>query len=833
MIRLNRAIFKYEDLLAINGMNCRLKKRKLNRDCRHIRSLKRRLITRYPDFSRIISEHITDSLQELLMERKDFHGFIGNNHVIANRMNSGLHYFDIDLTRISFLTYKYGRHRADFVLRNVIGGIFGGGGKADYSLAHELDRINKYKNGLLKLYPERAEQIEKFVDENIALSQEARESQIEKDFRPVHARIDHDAVVNLTKLVIPEDILLVLGFGPKFCFPPENDLRGTISFLDDFCGHLESNFPIETHFEAYKQLSIEMNIANSKSKHTREVWLDILNYRITSFRISHPEICITRSDKGKHTVLIYRDEYIEKMNKLVLETDDYVRIEPIDLQVLENKNNSFVEMLAQRNALEHNACHDSCTFVAQMYGLIKIHKKGYPVRPITAACASPGFALAKVFTRFLSTVFCEDGFHVRNSLQFVEGLQGIKMEVDDQMISFDVISMFTNIPIDHMIDLIGERRMEILSLFGIEFVLFRTIMLFLLKECAVFSWNNTSYKQRDSLAMGSPLSPILAKILMTKLLQVTLPSLQLQPKFLALYVDDSFWIVKKNQVEIILNSLNEYHNKIKFTVEKEIDSRISFLDVLITKRSDQLVNRWYKKPYASSRLLNYFSYHELSCILETAKAYVRMVLTLSDGIYFYENKTILEDILRKNSFPETEIIAIMRENYTFMKPLPKSCGFSGEYVPIKFRGKLTSRLKFKLGPFLDGARLVGIPDRINTKHFSYLKDIIPIEMKTNIVIFFLCECKLRMIIRHSQYHERAGDTISLVKESHLVCDGKCNAFQHFFTRISGIQCKNYSSMKRMYNMYAYANRTKLVNTIFGMPEFRVSKQINVCIDKSN
>lgn len=829
MIKLNCAIFKHGNILARNEMNHGVNKRRLSRSSRDINALKQRLISRNPESIRIISGHIAKTLQECLSEQRGYAIFIRNKEFITNRLANHLSNFNIDIIKkISFLTYIFGRHKAEFTLGSLDGVDRG----KKRLLEHEFETLTSYKNEILKRFPGRAMEIDDFIRENIALSQEVRESEIEKDFRPAHAKLDYSAVVNLTELNIPEDILLILSFGPKFCFPPRNDLLSTIYFLDDFCGHLENSFPIETHLEAYKQLSIEMNAANRKSKQTREIWLDILNYRIRSFKISHPDIFIARSDKGKHTVLIYKKEYIEKMNKLVLETDDYIRIDSIDLKVLEDKNNMFVEMLMDRKAFKHGACFDSCTFVAQMYGLVKIHKKGYPVRPITAACASPGFALAKFFTELLTNVFWEDGFHVRNSLQFVKGLQDVEIADDEQMISFDVVSMFTNIPIDHMIDLIGERREQIFANSGIEFELFKEIMLFLLKECAVFSWNNTAYMQRDSLAMGSPLSPILAKILMTKLMRMTLPSLCLQPKFLALYVDDSFWIVKHDQIEHILENLNKYHQKIKFTVEREFDSRISFLDVLITRNNGKLLNNWYKKSYASSRLLNYFSHHERSCISETAKAYVRMVLSLSNSIYFHENKQILEEILRNNSFPEAEIDSILRENYTFMKPLPKSCGFSGEYVPIKYRGKLTSKLKAKLTPFLEDARLVGTPDRSNTKHFSYLKDIIPIEMKSNIVVCFSCECKKHMIIRHTQYHKRAVEIIDSVKSVHNVAAGKCSNSQHFFSIISGIQCKSYSSMKRVFNMFAYANKNKLIDTVFCLPEFRISKQINVCIDRN-
>lgn len=827
MIKLNSAILDYNDerAMGISKLSHGIRRRKLKRRERKIHFWRDRLMTRNWDLRHLIADHISGTLNELSAERREF-----GDHLLDKRFTElgtliGLTGCNRELLdKITFATYAHGRNRANCVLEGLIGGT----NETRHSLAYELRRIDKYKIELSNRCPVYAGDIDRFVSENIALSQENREIKLEREYRPFHARFDERAVVNLTNVEIPEDVLLILSFGPKFCFPPKNDLLSTIRFLDDFCGHLEGSFSIETHFEAYRQLSIEMNKITRFSKQTREIWLDFLNYRVMKFKRLYPDVFIARSDKGKHTVIIHKTEYTDKMNSLVLSTDDYVPINDVNIDLLEKKNNKFVELLINRKVRGAETCFDNCTFVAQMYGLIKVHKTGYPIRPITAACAAPGFTLAKLFTSIISEVFFEDGFHVRNSSSFVERLMDLNLKEFEQMISFDVISMFTNIPIDHMIELISERKDEIFSTYNIEFDLFKEIMIFLLKECAVFSWNNCTYKQRDSLAMGSPLSPILAKILMTKLIETTLPLLRTRPRFLALYMDDSFWIAEEQDVDGILGSLNRYHGRIRFTVEREQHNQINFLDVTIIRKNDRLLHRWYKKPFASSRLLNYFSHHEKTCILETARAYVRMVFRLSDGVYYFENKVALEEILRLNSFPETEIIAIMRQNYTFMKPLPKSAGFEGKYIPIKYRGNLTQRLKYKLQPFLEKARLVGIPDKINTRHFSYLKDNIPIELKTNIVIVFSCECKKRLIVRHTRYQCRAAEVIEQVKNGHDFSDGRCDDTNHFFTDISSLQCKSYSSMKRVYNMYAYANKNKLIDTIFGLPEFRISKQIELC-----
>lgn len=833
MLNLNTAILNYVDLKKdISGITnkCRSTVKKRIKRCeKRIKTFEFELIKRYPQFKRIIVDHISGSMNELIKERNDFFDYIndGEMHKFAEKMKLNEEEKEF-LRKITFMTFSLGRNKAIWALNKIMGN------KPNFrrSFEQEMDNIHKYTDLMGKDRPHMRNDIEKYIKENIELSQETYECKLEKLHRPLEARMDDKAIVNLTDVRIPEDILMGLSFGPKFCFPVNRDLDASIMFIDYFIEHLELDFPIETHFEAYKQLSIEMNRENRSEKTVRNIWLDLINYRIKKFRAHNPNLCITRSDKGKHTVIMLNDEYIRKMNDLIISTDDYVLINSVNVQYLEERNNNFVSNLLGGNALLDEQCLDSCTTISQMYGLVKIHKKNFPVRPITSACASPGFKLAKYFTKVLSEVFHEDGFHVRNSLQFVDGLKEIPICENEVLVSFDVVSMFTNIPVDHMIILISERKDEIESKFRIKFELFREILLFLLKECAIFSWNKDFYRQKDSLAMGSPLSPILAKILMTKIIKFTLSKIPIAPRTLALYVDDSFWRIEKEYVNLVLQTLNSYHHKIKFTVEMEKDNSINFLDVTIIRCSDKLTYRWYRKTYASSRLINYFSGHEKGCILETAKAYVRMVFALSDCSFFNENKKILEDILRRNSFPELEIESILRENYTYMRPLPKSGGFEGKYVPIKYNGGLTHRLKNKIHPFIPHARLVGVPDRSNSKNFSILKDPIDINEKSNVVIIFVCECKQQIIIRHTDYNCRAEKILSEFLVKYRV-DGECSMSSHVFKKRSVKRCGNFSSVKRIFDMYAYAYKDKLVDTSFGLPQYYVSKQLNVALRNKN
>lgn len=669
--------------------------------------------------------------------------------------------------------------------------------------------------------------LDDFIESTIEEFEEEEECKLEKLNRPINVIFDEKTTVNLTDITIPEDIRLVVGLGPKFCFDTDDNLFSMVSFLADTVLHIEKATPIESHLHVYKQISRELQ--SYKYDSLSHFWTEFIKYRIKHFRLKYPNILITRSDKGKHGVFIYKDDYILKMTRLISSNNDYDEIPEIDIDVLQNINNDFVDILVQSDALpktDGNSLKDYVCNPAQMYGLIKIHKTGYPIRPITSACAAPGFKLSKFICKILTEIYNEQGFHILRSSDLIDKLHTIELTDDELMASFDVVSMFTNIQIELMMDIIHKKRNIIEDDYKIRFDIFREILTFLLKTCAVFKFDDKSYKQNDSLAMGSPLSPILARILMTEITDRLIPNM-IQPKLLALYVDDSLWILKRNQVDIALNLLNDFHPRIKFTCEREIDNRINFLDITIIRNKDNTIStNWYRKEFASSRLLNFHSTHEKSCIIETAVAFVKTTLKLSSPEFFLSNKFIIEETLRLNSFPETLISSIVYEYYTLLRPPnSKKSRFEGEYVPIKYRKALTGNIKQQVTPLLRCSRIVGVPDRIDTNVFSFIKGRISIENKTNIIISLECNCKRTLVLRHTEYLQRAVNVVRELQSKYNIKKTKCKNNIHIF-RMKHVQIKNYSSMKTIFEMLTYANRNRLVDTKVHSPIYYMAKHLN-------
>ena len=85
----------------------------------------------------------------------------------------------------------------------------------------------------------------------------------------------------------------------------------------------------------------------------------------------------------------------------------------------------------------------------RLYGLAKIHKNGVPIRPVLSMPGSPYFNIAKQMANWLSIVSeCKINSSTK---EIADQLADIVLEDDKELVSFDVVSLYTNVPVNEAI----------------------------------------------------------------------------------------------------------------------------------------------------------------------------------------------------------------------------------------------------------------------------------------------------------------------------------------------------------------------------------------------
>ena len=91
-------------------------------------------------------------------------------------------------------------------------------------------------------------------------------------------------------------------------------------------------------------------------------------------------------------------------------------------------------------------------------------------------------------------------------------------------------------------------------------------------------------------AMGSPVSVVVANLVMEDVEERALESFPSPPRFWKHYVDDTFTALPKTLITPFLEHLNGIEPSIKFTVEEERDGQLAFLDVLLRREDDSTIS---------------------------------------------------------------------------------------------------------------------------------------------------------------------------------------------------------------------------------------------------
>ena len=161
------------------------------------------------------------------------------------------------------------------------------------------------------------------------------------------------------------------------------------------------------------------------------------------------------------------------------------------------------------------------------------------MRPIVSFVNSPTHAISGYLSRILSPVVGNTDYTRGNSCEFADFMRDKILNACEELVSFDVVSLFTKIPVDLAVKVAEERLREDASL-GQRTSLPVEDIIHLLSFClktTQFAYNGTYYPQVFGKAMGSPVSAVFANMVTVDVEQRALATSPVKTFFWKRYVD--------------------------------------------------------------------------------------------------------------------------------------------------------------------------------------------------------------------------------------------------------------------------------------------------------
>ena len=214
-----------------------------------------------------------------------------------------------------------------------------------------------------------------------------------------------------------------------------------------------------------------------------------------------------------------------------------------------------------------------------------------------------------------------------------------------------MVSLFTNVPIVDSLELLSYHFEDyVLALF--KHVLTSTY----------FCFDGQFYEQTDKVAMGSPLSLVIANFFMEDLERKAIDQATHKPVCWFRYVDDTFiiWSHGQEKLKEFLNHLSELHNKIQFTTEKQ-ESHLPFLDIDIYRKTDgSLGHKVYRKSNHTNLYLHQNSHHHPANKQSVLASLIHRAKALCDQDSLPQELEFLTTVFKDNGYSSQQIRRAMK-----------------------------------------------------------------------------------------------------------------------------------------------------------------------------
>ena len=432
----------------------------------------------------------------------------------------------------------------------------------------------------------------------------------------------------------------------------------------------------------------------------------------------------------------------------------------------EDKINRLLMKLKKNNEIsddEYSHMHVSGTKPGILYGLPKIHKCDVPLRPILSAIGTAGYNLAKFFVPLLSA-FTTNHFSIKDSFSFASEISSLPDSNSYFMASFDIKSLFTNIPLEEPVSIATENYFNINSP-SRNFTpkLFKDLLLSSVKDI-IFLFNGKVFSQVDGVGMGNPLGPTFANLFLCHHEKNWLDKcpLHFKPKFYRRYVDDTFILFSDpSHIPLFLNYLNSQHPNIKFTCENEAENQLNFLDVTVYRKDNKFETSVYRKPTFTGLGLRYDSFVPKSYKINLISCLIHRAYEISSNwTNFQRDIVYLRQFFSSNFYPQFLFDNVLSKylNSTFCPKLPvMSVPKLPIFITLPYIGNSSNHCKKQLlnivNKYFPQVNLRCIFVNRNTVGSLFpFKDQIPLMMSSNIIYKYSCSQCQSTYIGETQRH---------------------------------------------------------------------------------
>ena len=576
----------------------------------------------------------------------------------------------------------------------------------------------------------------------------------------------HNTITNLSDFQLTEVQKNVLCRGLNFGIPPRVCKEEVLAEFELYWKQLEEYATSDDSRRRCRAslASIAENYANAR--------IDWTGFPLSKEELAvirelrrNENIVISRPDKGNGVVVLNKADYLKKMEAILADEKKFHYIGDADVhdRTVQQERALQAFLLRAVNAGDlqrdiYERIRPVGTNRPRMYGVPKIHKDDVPLRPILSMVNAPQHKIAKWLAELLKPVVLKySNFTIKDTFEFCRNMEDFQKENDSSglfMCSFDITSLFTNIPLEKTFDICLNAlyRDESIPRPSVPERLMRKLLLKATTEVE-FSFNGQMYRQVDGVAMGSPLGPVLANIFVgfceSGLKENEIPLLYNR------FVDDTFSIFEsKEKSEDFFVRLNNLDPALCFTVEYEKDGQLPFMDVKLSRINGKFERSVYRKPTFTGMYTRWDSFSPTSQKIALMRSLTSRAHRICSPSTLSEEMKTLQEIFIDNGYPGDLVKRIVQANpASNLVPQQKTTTSQHVTIHLPWIGRTSSDFAKEIRKTVKSSFNEVEPRLIftTTKAFSGRhKDVLPTTAQSSVIYEFTCRCERTYVGKTSQ-----------------------------------------------------------------------------------
>ena len=509
--------------------------------------------------------------------------------------------------------------------------------------------------------------------------------------------------------------------------------------------------------------------------------------KIKIIRDLKEKVVLLTPDKGNGVVVMNIDDYKDSMHGLFSDRSKFRTLshDPTNSRFTSLKK--YLRTLKNRNEISDEAyktMYPKNAKIGRAHGSAKVHKNFTripPLRPIVDTIGSTHYGVGKYISNLLNPL-CLNQYHLKDSFEAADKIKAIPSQYFNdgyQFVSFDVKSLFTNVPLDKTIKVIMDR---IYKEKKISTSLKQRSLKKLIKDtCSktAFMLDGIIYEQTDGVSMGASLGPVLANIIMTEMERCVVDELinNGKVKFYCRYVDDTLLLVKPEDIDEILHKFNSFHRNLEFTVDRFDDCIPHFLDLEMHPDGISI----YRKETHTAQFVHYDSFIKWNNKVAWIRSLTSRAIRLCSANKLKDELTNIKRFASYNGFPRWITNKIVRES---INPHPRRAEDDEDtqdiYMFLPYAGKeaesIVLRCKKRLFRLFRKDLKIKFRIHLQSKKLSFLtsnKDRTPLLSSSNIVYHYECPGCMK------SYVGKTESTLFNRTKEHGWTDKKSAIFKHF------------------------------------------------------